>query len=36
VPYLAAGVASLVAWIAVLGSGAVPDPRGPREAAHGA
>jgi MFS family permease len=36
VPYLAAGVASLVAWIAVLGSGAVPDPRGPREVAHGA
>jgi S1-C subfamily serine protease len=27
VPYLAAGVASLGAWIAVLGSGAVPDPR---------
>ena len=36
VPYLAAGVASLVAWIAVLGSGTVPDPRGPREVAHGA
>ena len=35
VPYLAAGVASLVAWIAVLGSGAAPDPRGPREVAHG-
>ena len=36
VPYLAAGAASLVAWIAVLGSGAMPDPRGPRELAHGA
>jgi MFS family permease len=34
VPYLAAGAASLAAWVAVMGSGAVPDPRGPRELAH--
>jgi predicted MFS family arabinose efflux permease len=34
VPYLTAGAASLIAWVAVLASGAVPNPRGPQEVAH--